>query len=43
MKRHAQQPSNEVSNGALPVVCLASEGGIVPLSTIKSRPRGGIP
>ena len=43
MKRHIQQPSSEVSTGALPVGCIAnvvmhvgeSEGGLVPLSTIK--------
>ena len=35
MKRHAYQTSNEVGNGALPVGCLALEGGLVPLSTIK--------
>ena len=35
MKRHAQQPSNEVSNGALLAGCLASEGGLVPFLTLK--------
>ena len=35
MKRHAQQPSNEVNIGALPVGCLASEGRLIPLSTNK--------
>jgi len=49
MKRHTQQPSSEVSTGALPVGCIAnvvmhvgeSEGGLVPLSTIKKAHLGG--
>ena len=49
MKRHTQQPSSDVSAGALPVGCLAnvvmhvgeSEGGLVLLSNIKKAHLGG--
>ena len=49
MERYTQQPSSEVSTGALPVGCIAnvvmhvgeSEGGLVPLSTIKKAHLGG--
>jgi len=49
MERHIQQLSSELSSGALPVGCIAnvvmrvgeSEGGLVPLSTIKKAHLGG--